>query len=173
MSIEYALTLYSNVLSKYEILDHNPFEQEKKLSFYDYVTFRRIIARMFLDQQRKALKILYDNDTISSIMINGPLSKREIEDKEEFFEHKSIFDDLEDDRDCSFCSTFHITRTLSIDNQIEMMNMTSGLYLTPNLLRHFDMNTLVDYDMLKLRVDYYAFMIGFRFDSMDYTGNKA
>ena len=167
------MTLYSSVILKYTRLDYNPFDQEKKLSFYDYVTFRRIMARMFLDQQRKALKILDHEDTISSLMINGSLSRKEIQNKDEFEEHKSIFDALEDDRDCSFCSTFHITRTLSIDNQIEMMNMTSGQYLTPNLLHHFDINTLVDYDMLKLRVDYHAFMLGFRFDSMDYTGNKA
>lgn len=54
-----------------------------------------------------------------------------------------------------------------------MLNMTSGQYLTPNFLQHFDFEFIKDYDMLRLHIDFYGFMLGFKFDSMDLTGDKA
>jgi hypothetical protein len=43
--------------------------------------------------------------------------------------------------------------------------------LTPHCLKHFDFNTIVDHEIMRLKVHFYGYMLGFRFCGSDVTGN--
>ena len=161
MSLEMTLKLYNKIAINYKRQDYNPFDEEHRLPFYDYIVFYTMITRMKKDLIGKIYdrfkgKPFSDVDLLSDWQ-NCP---------------KEIFDSLEDVRSCTFTSEFRIEKTLSCEVNFKKLVNADGYALTPNFLQHFDFNDLYDFECVRFRVNFAAMMIGFSFASTDVTGDK-
>ena len=56
----------------------------------------------------------------------------------------SIYEGLEDARDSTFMTGYHIKKLLAMENRIEDVNVWNGTYLTPQFLSHFDVRGISD-----------------------------
>lgn len=64
-----------------------------------------------------------------------------------------MFEAFEDVRDTSFISSVRIKNLLSAEKDLSNLDITQGIYLTPNFHQNFDFNDLADCYVIEKRLD--------------------
>ena len=80
---------------------------------------------------------------------------------------------LTDVRSCTFHPELKLHKLMRYIERPEdiVPNLKSGFHLTPRFLEHFDFDDQFDHEVLRLKVHFFSFLLGFRLSIADVTGN--